>query len=387
MIDEAKVIKEVRGRIWEECDPIAIAEAGADKSRCIVEALSRNFITQVSEAEDLSESAVSRITEGVVAATLGFGPLHSLLADPSISEIMVNDPSNIFIERHGRIERSEAKFEDEEHILRVIDRILAPIGRRVDALSPMVDARLEDGSRVNVVIPPLSITGPILTIRRFVAVADTLDDLVRLGSLTAASALEIERIVVNKLNVLVSGGTSTGKTTLLASALSSIAKDERIIVLEDAAELPIDHPHCIRLEAKVSATESDTSIGMQELVKNSLRMRPDRIILGEVRGSEANDLLQALNTGHRGSWSTIHANGVEEALLRLESLALSANTGVPHTVIRETVARSIDVVIQLERKDNGCRIVSDIALVTHNKSSVSGWELNSLNCTYSSEKI
>jgi len=232
----------------------------------------------------------------------------------------------------------------------------------------MVDARLADGSRVNAVVPPLAVDGPLLTIRRFVRIASTLEDLVRLGSVTPLAAIELERLVATGANVLVAGGTSTGKTTLLAAALSAAARDDRIVVLEDAAELPLEHPHRVRLESRPATHEGMAQISMRELVRNALRMRPDRIIVGEVRGAEAYDLLQAWNTGHRGSWSTVHANGVEEALLRLESMVLCAGTGMPQAVVREQVARSVDAVVQLERAPDGRRRVLEIASVELDRS-------------------
>jgi pilus assembly protein CpaF len=275
---------------------------------------------------------------------------------------MVNGHDRIFVERDGVIEPVATTFDDDAHLLRVIDRILAPVGRRVDALSPIVDARLSDGSRVNAVVPPLAIDGPVLTIRRFVAIASTLDDLVRLGGLTSVAALEIERLVESRANVIVSGGTSTGKTTLLAAALAASARADRILVLEDSAELPLEHPHLVRLESRPTTHEGRNGISMRELVRTSLRMRPDRIIVGEVRGAEAYDLLQALNTGHGGSWSTIHANGAEEALLRLESMVLCAGTGMPQPVVREQVARAVDAVVQLSRADGRRRVTSIVAV-------------------------
>jgi pilus assembly protein CpaF len=353
-----ELVEHVCERVWRECDPGAIL--GSDDSPAVVVALARGFLAERGIHDD---AVVGSVVDGVVAATLGLGPLQSLLADPDVSEVMANGPHDLFVERAGRIERVDARFDDDAHLLRVIDRILAPIGRRVDAMSPIVDARLSDGSRVNAVVAPLAVDGPILTIRRFVAVAATLDDLVRIGSLTGVAAVEVERLVGTGANVLVSGGTGTGKTTLLAAALSAAARDDRIVVLEDAAELPLEHPHRVRIEARPRSSEGVVAIGMRELVRNALRMRPDRLIVGEVRGAEAYDLLQALNTGHRGSWSTIHANGVEEALLRLESMVLCAGTGMPQVVVREQVARAVDAVVQLERSGSERR-VSQIARVS-----------------------
>ncbi|MCW2923188.1 MAG: pilus assembly protein CpaF [Thermoleophilia bacterium] len=357
------LVANVRDRVWAECDPSAIVGAGPEEAPRVVAALAHGFLDEVDGTVD--PATRDAVVDGVVAATLGLGPLHPLLADPDVSEVMVNGARDVFVERAGRIERVAATFEDDSHVLRVIDRILAPVGRRIDALSPMVDARLADGSRVHAVVPPLAVDGPLLTIRRFVRIAATLEDLVRLGSVTPLAAVELERLVAADANVLVSGGTSSGKTTLLAAALSAAARDDRIVVLEDAAELPLEHPHRVRLESRPASHEGMAHVSMRELVRNALRMRPDRIIVGEVRGAEAYDLLQALNTGHRGSWSTIHSNGVEEALLRLESMVLCAGTGMPQVVVREQVARAVDAVVQLARDPSGRRRVACIASVAY----------------------
>lgn len=362
-MNERDVIAALRGRVWAECDHAAILAAGPDRAPSVVAALALEFLAELPEASILTEPDRARIIGGVVAATLGLGPIQVLLEDSTVSEIMVNGPGQVFVERGGVLEEVDLGFDDDDHVLRVIDRILAPIGRRIDAMSPMVDARLADGSRVNAIIPPLSIGGPVLTIRRFVAVAESLDDLVRLGTLTASIALELERLVTEQRNVLVSGGTSTGKTTLLAACLGAAAPADRLVVLEDAAELPLRNRHAVRLESRAAAAEGANVVSMRDLVRNALRMRPDRIVLGEVRGVEAWDLLQALNTGHGGSWSTIHANGPDEALLRLESMVLSAGSSMPHAVIRDQVARAVDAVVQLERLPTGQRVVRDIVAV------------------------
>jgi pilus assembly protein CpaF len=369
-----RLVTQVRDRVWNECDPGAIVGAGVDGAPRVVAALAQGFLDELLPVRD--PDVTSAVVDGVVAATLGLGPLHPLLADAEVSEVMVNGHADVFVERSGRIERVDATFEDDAHLLRVIDRILAPIGRRVDALSPIVDARLSDGSRVNAVVAPLAVDGPVLTIRRFVSIASTLEDLVRIGSVSALASIELERLVTSDANVLVSGGTGTGKTTLLAVALAAAARDDRIVVLEDAAELPLRHPHRVRLEARPASHEGAVAIGMRELVRNALRMRPDRLIVGEVRGAEAYDLLQALNTGHRGSWSTIHANGIEEALLRLESMVLCAGTGMPQLVVREQIARAVDAVVQLERVD-GRRRVSGIARIdiVRQESGTTGWRV------------
>lgn len=367
--DVRDLVAIVRDRVWSECDPAAIVQAGPDAPR-VVAALAHGFLDELPAARTDGADRAS-VVDGVVAATLGLGPLQALLADDSISEIMVNGPRDVFVERDGRIEAAGVSFDDDAQVLRVIDRILAPVGRRVDALSPMVDARLADGSRVNAVVPPLAIDGPVLTIRRFVPVASSLEDLVRIGSVPPLAALELERLVSASANVLVSGGTGTGKTTLLAAVLAGVDPRQRIVVLEDSAELPLRHPHRVRLEARPAASEGAAEVTMRQLVRNALRMRPDRLVVGEVRGAEAYDLLQALNTGHRGSWSTIHANGVEEALLRLEAMVLCAGTGIPQSVVRDQIARAVDVVVQLERRSSGQRTLGAIAAVE--RDDAGGW--------------
>jgi pilus assembly protein CpaF len=252
------------------------------------------------------------------------------------------------------------RFTDDEHLRQVIDRILAPVGRRVDAMTPMVDARLPDGSRVNAIVPPLSVEGAALTIRRFLDVARSIEDLLQLGMLDERTAAGIDALVTDHKNVVVAGATSSGKTTLLAAALARCGEHDRIVVIEDAAELPIANPHRVRLEARPATFEAQGEVLVRDLVRNALRMRPDRIVVGEVRGPEAFDLVQALNTGHRGCWSTVHANGTEDALLRIESMALSSGVAVPQHVLRTHVARAIDAVVYLSRAPDGTRTVDAI---------------------------
>jgi pilus assembly protein CpaF len=368
----SSVVALVRDRIWQECDPGAILAAGsgeADASQ-VVAALARGFVADAGIA--LPAETLEQVVAEVVASTLGHGPLQRLLDDPAVSEVMVNGPGEVFVERSGRIQRVDVAFDDTDHVLRVVDRILAPVGRRVDALSPLVDARLPDGSRVHVAIPPVAVDGPLVTIRRFVRVAAGLDDLQALGTFDASTATLLRRLVTTRSNVLVSGGTSTGKTTLLAATLAAAAPDDRVVLIEDAAELPLEHPHRVRLEARPASSGTAPPIDLRDLLRAALRMRPDRIIVGEVRGAEAFDLLQALNTGHRGCWSTIHANGCEDALLRLESMALCAGTGVPQPVMRTQVARAVDHVVQLARDADGSRRVVQVAAV--DEGPAGGWQ-------------
>jgi pilus assembly protein CpaF len=299
----------------------------------------------------------------ILRETVGLGPLEELLADPEVDEVMVNGPARVYVERRGRIESTAVRFDDESALRNTIDRILAPLGRRVDELSPMVDARLPDGSRVNVVIPPLAVDGPALSIRRFSAARPGPGELVELGTLSARMHGLLERSVSSRRSILVSGGTGSGKTTLLNALSTFIAPDERVVTIEDAAELRLRQQHVVRLESRPPSVEGRGAVTIRDLLRNALRMRPDRIVIGEVRGPEALDLLTALNTGHAGALSTVHANSPEDALRRLETLALMAGVGLPHGAIREQLRRGIDLVVHLERAPDGVRRVTEIAEV------------------------
>ena len=303
------------------------------------------------------------IAARIVRDSVGLGPLEVLLADPAVEEVMVNGPGTVYIERGGRIEATDVAFADEEELRNAIERILAPLGRRVDELSPMVDARLADGSRVNVVIPPLAIDGPLVSIRRFGARRPGPDELVALGTLTAAQRRSLEAAVAGRRSVLVSGGTGSGKTTLLNALSGFIAAGERVVTIEDAAELRLQQPHVVRLESRPAGVEGRGEVTIRDLLRNALRMRPDRIVIGEVRGPEALDLLTALNTGHDGALSTVHANSPADALSRLETLALMAGVGLPHAAVAEQVQRGIDLVVHIERRADGARVVTEIAEV------------------------
>jgi pilus assembly protein CpaF len=299
----------------------------------------------------------------IVRDTIGLGPLEDLLADPLVEEVMVNGPERVFVERAGRIEATEARFADEEDLRNAIERILAPLGRRIDEMSPMVDARLADGSRVNVVIPPLAIDGPALSIRRFGVRRPSPADLVEMGTLDQAQCELLAAAVSQRRSILISGGTGSGKTTLLNALSSFIAAGERIVTIEDAAELRLQQRHVVRLESRPPSVEGRGEVTVRDLLRNALRMRPDRIVIGEVRGSEALDLLTALNTGHAGALSTVHANSPADALVRLETLALMAGLGLPHAAIAEQVQRGIELVVHLERRTDGSRRVTEIAEV------------------------
>jgi pilus assembly protein CpaF len=305
------------------------------------------------------EAVVARIMRD----TVGLGPLEELLADPAVEELMVNGPGCVYVERQGRVEATTVSFAGEEELRNAIERILAPLGRRVDELSPMVDARLADGSRVNVVIPPLAIDGPTLSIRRFGARCPGPGELVEMGSLTVAQCELLEAAVLNRRSILVSGGTGSGKTTLLNALSSFISARERVVTIEDAAELRLQQAHVVRLESRPPSIEGRGEVTIRDLLRNALRMRPDRIVVGEVRGAEALDLLTALNTGHGGALSTVHANSPADALSRLETLALMAGVGLPHEAIAEQVRRGVDVVAHLARFPDGSRRVTEIAEV------------------------
>jgi pilus assembly protein CpaF len=313
-------------------------------------------------AEDhivLSRLERQRLFEQIVAEILGYGPLEPLLRDDTITEIMVNGPKKVYIERNGKIERTNVVFEDDEHLMRIIERIVAPLGRRVDESMPYVDARLPDGSRVNIVIPPISLIGPVVTIRKFYRTPLTVEDLIRLGSATPEVMEFLKACVQAKINIVVSGGTGSGKTTLLNILSGFIPEGERIITIENAAELQLRQEHVVTLETRPPNIEGKGEITMRDLVINALRMRPDRIIVGECRGGEAFDMLQAMNTGHEGSMTTIHANSPRDALARLENMVLMAGTDLPHRAIREQIAMAIDLIVQTARmRDGSRRIVS-----------------------------
>ncbi len=316
------------------------------------------------EASLLNAADREAVSARVLRDTVGLGPLEDLLADPAVEEVMVNGPKDVYVERGGKIELTDVAFDDEEELRNAIERILAPLGRRIDELSPMVDARLGDGSRVNAVIPPLAIDGPAVSIRRFGARRPTPRELVALGTLTGAQIELLEKAVAGRRSVLVSGGTGSGKTTLLNALSSFIAPAERVVTIEDAAELRLQQPHVVRLESRPASIEGGGEVTIRDLLRNALRMRPDRIVIGEVRGAEALDLLTALNTGHDGALSTVHANSPVDALSRLEILALMAGVGLPHEAIAEQLQRGIDLVVHLERRPDGMRQVTEIAEVT-----------------------
>jgi pilus assembly protein CpaF len=311
-----------------------------------------------------------RIVRELTDDILGYGPLEPLLRDDSITEVMCNNWDRIYIERDGKIEQTDTTFADNAHLLRIIDKIVSQIGRRVDEASPMVDARLPDGSRVNAIIPPLSLRGPTLTIRKFSRDPYTMDDLISFETLTPKAAQFLAACVRGKLNVLISGGTGTGKTTTLNAVSAFIPGDERIVTIEDAAELQLQQEHVITLEARPPNIEGQGEVRIRELVRNALRMRPDRIIVGEVRGAETLDMLQAMNTGHEGSLTTIHANSTRDALSRLETLVMTAGVELPHRAIREQISSAFDLLVQITRLVDGSRRITNVTEVLRMESEV-----------------
>ena len=312
----------------------------------------------------MNESERRAVVQSIQNEMLGLGPIEPLLADTTVSDILVNGPYRVYVERRGRLEATDVKFDSDAHLLRIIDKIVSRIGRRIDELSPMVDARLPDGSRVNAIIPPLALDGPVLSIRRFSVVPYGMDDLVKFGTLTPEMAELIHGLVKAKVNLLVSGGTGSGKTTLLNVISGAIPANERIVTIEDAAELQLQQPHVVRLESRPHNIEGKGEVTQRALLRNSLRMRPDRIILGEIRGAEVLDMLQAMNTGHEGSMSTIHANTPRDALTRLEHMMSMAGMQVSPRAMRQQISAALSVVIQISRLSDGKRKITSLQEIT-----------------------
>lgn len=350
----AKVAQELGSVLYEQ-------NLDADRLSGLV----REHLTRLlrSEATPMSMGEKDKLLTDIESDILGQGPIDEYLADPEVTEIMVNGPNSIFVERAGRIYKTPQRFGDETHLRSVIERIVARVGRRIDESSPMVDARLADGSRVNAIIHPLAIGGPYLTIRKFSAEPFTDRDLIGFGTLTEQTAEFLRMCVQGRLNILVSGGTGAGKTSTLNVLSSFIPTDERIVTVEDAAELRLGQPHVLTLESRPPNIEGKGAVGIRELVRNCLRMRPDRIVVGEVRGAEALDMLQAMNTGHDGSISTLHANAPRDVMARLETMVLMAGMDLPVRAIREQIASSIDLVVQQSRLRDGSRRVTHISEV------------------------
>ena len=317
----------------------------------------RDICQRLLEEHSAPVSSASRqlIIKQITDEVLGLGPLEPLLADHTVSDILVNGHASVYVERFGKLQRTDVRFRDDQHLLNIIDRIVSSLGRRIDESSPLVDARLKDGSRVNAIIPPLAIDGPSVSIRRFAVDLLNTESLIKVGALTPAIALLLKAIVRGRLNVLISGGTGSGKTTMLNVMSGFIPHNERIVTIEDSAELQLQQPHVVRLETRPSNIEGRGEVSQRELVRNSLRMRPDRIVIGEVRGAEALDMLTAMNTGHDGSLTTIHANTARDALGRIENMVSMSGATFPIKAMRQQIASAIDVVIQLERQEDGKR--------------------------------
>lgn len=356
----AQLRDRIQQRLLAELNPAATRGDTAEV-RQVVERLFNETLVELG----LPMSRIERndIFDQLVADILGLGPLETLLADDMVTEILVNGPNTVYIERGGKLDLAPVKFRDNDDVMRIIERIVAPLGRRVDESSPMVDARLPDGSRVNVIIPPLSLTGPCISIRKFPKHALTPDELIKKGAMTPGIADFLRACVKAALNIVVSGGTGTGKTTILNALSSFIPEGERILTIEDAAELRLQQPHVVRLEARPANVEGKGQISIRQLVINALRMRPDRIVVGEVRGAEALDMLQAMNTGHEGSLTTVHSNSARDTLRRVETMVLMGGMDLPLRAIREQIASAFDLIVHLGRLADGSRKIVQIAEV------------------------
>lgn len=349
----SRLLEQVQQRLVEEKATLRIGEV--EPARKAIEPIVEELLTQ--ESILVSRRDKERLVYWLAADIVGYGPIQPLLDDPDITEVMVNGPEDVYVERAGKLHKVPVRFRDTAHVMRIIERIVAPIGRRVDDSWPMADARLPDGSRVNIIIPPLALNGPCITIRKFFRRRFTMEDLIRLGSVTREFAIFAEAIVKGRLNIIVSGGTGSGKTTLLNILSGYIPNDERIVTIEDAAELQLQQEHVVRLEARPPNIEGKGAVRIRDLVINALRMRPDRIVVGEVRGGEALDMLQAMNTGHDGSLTTLHANSPRDALARLETMVLMAGMDLPLRAIRQQIASAVDVIIHVSRLRDGSRKV------------------------------
>jgi pilus assembly protein CpaF len=350
----------VQNKLIAELDP-SMDVSKTDEVRSNIEDLFESVLSE--EGIILSRAERQRLFEQIVAEILGYGPLEPLLKDPAITEIMVNGPKNVYVERSGKVERTTATFESDDHVMRIIDRIVAPLGRRVDEAQPYVDARLPDGSRVNAVIPPISLVGPTLTIRKFATVPFTIENLIEFGTITPEVVEFCRACVYSRLNIIISGGTGSGKTTLLNILSGFIPNDERIVTIENAAELQLRQEHVVTLESRPPNIEGRGEVNIRDLVINCLRMRPDRIVVGECRGEEALDMLQAMNTGHDGSLTTAHSNSPRDTLARLETMVLMAGMDLPSKAIREQIASAVDLIVHQERLRDGTRKVVNVTEV------------------------
>jgi pilus assembly protein CpaF len=345
-------------RLLKVLDLSLLASVEDKDARRQIKEVCENLIAQ--ERAPLSVASRQKIIRRIEDEVLGLGPLEPLLADKTVADILVNGPYQVYVERHGKLELTDVTFTNDAHLLNIIDRIVSAVGRRIDESSPMVDARLKDGSRVNAIIPPLALDGAVLSIRRFAVELLTIEDLIRFGSLTPAVAEVMSAIVRGRLNVVVSGGTGAGKTTLLNLLSGFIPESERVVTIEDSAELQLQQPHVVRLETRPPNIEGRGAVTQRDLVRNSLRMRPDRIVLGEIRGGEALDMLQAMNTGHDGSLTTVHANTARDALARIENMVSMAGVNFPTKALRQQIASAVDILIHAERMEDGKRRVVSV---------------------------
>ncbi|UFJ62640.1 CpaF family protein [Brevibacillus sedimenti] len=350
-----------KARLLRETNLERLTSLPSSEMRLAIERLVSQYMSE--EKVVIPRNEKELLLTRLINESVGLGPLEPLLNDPEITEIPINGHSQVYVERNGRLELTDLKFRDEEHLRHIVDRIVAPLGRRIDESSPMVDARLKDGSRVNAVIPPISLNGTLVSIRKFRKEPYTMDDLMRFGSFNEAMSRFLQAVVEAKMNVLISGGTGSGKTTLLNAVACAIPHYERVITIEDSAELRLAHPNCVGLEARPPNMEGKGEITIRQLVKNSLRMRPDRIIVGEVRGAEAFDMLQAMNTGHEGSLTTVHANSPQDAFNRLEGMVVMAGMDLPSSIIREYIVSALDIIVQVMRLSDGKRKIVSISEV------------------------
>ncbi|MGI4747260.1 MAG: CpaF family protein, partial [Janthinobacterium lividum] len=356
-----EAVRELRRLCLTRIEPSAVANATPERLRIDIERLVSEIAT--SNRIQLNGREQRQLAEELVDDMLGMGPLQPLLDDDSIADIMVNGPDCVFIERAGKVVKTDVRFRDASHVIGICQRIAAGVGRRVDESSPMVDARLKDGSRVNIVLPPLALDGPYISIRKFGKKPIDFAKLIGFGALTAPVASILEIAGRARLNIVISGGTGSGKTTMLNAISRMIDHGERIVTIEDAAELQLQQPHVVRLETRPTSLEGRGEITQRDLVRNALRMRPDRVIIGEVRGGEAFDMLQAMNTGHDGSMSTIHANTTRDAMIRIENMVQMGNTGLPSRAIRQQITSAVDLVVQIERQRDGGRRVTQVTEV------------------------
>ncbi len=351
----------IHGKLVDKLDLSRVSDLAGDTLRREI----RLVVERLCDTENplLNRMERERLIDEVLDETFGFGPLEMLLKDPTISDILINGPHKIYVERRGKIEKTDVKFRDNEHLLQIIDRIVSKVGRRVDETSPMVDARLPDGSRVNAIIPPLALDGPTMSIRRFGANPLRLEDLLNFKAFTPEMAMLMEACIKARLNIIISGGTGCGKTTLLNTLSSFIPTDERIVTIEDAAELQLQQEHIVRLETRPCNIEGKGEVTTRDLVRNALRMRPDRIVIGECRGAEALDMLQAMNTGHEGSLTTLHANNPRDAQARLETMIMMGGFELPIKAMRQQISSAVDLIIQANRLQGGPRKVTSITEV------------------------